>query len=162
MIGNTTLTLIAAMDRSNAIGDGGDLPWHIPTDLKFFKEQTLAKTMVMGRKTYQSIGRPLPGRTTLVLTRDTSFTAEGTTTVASLEDAARLVGDGTLIVAGGGEIYRLAMPFADHLILTHIDLDVGGDTRFPAIDDAWNQVKTVAETDEKTGIALTFAWYDRA
>lgn len=124
------IALVVAMDQNRAIGRAGALPWHLPDDLKRFKALTLGKTVLMGRKTYQSIGRPLPHRRNVVLTRDPSFGAEGVEVVHSLEEALKL--DEELMVIGGGEIYALFLPLATHLHLTLVDTAVtGADAFFP-------------------------------
>lgn len=129
-----TIALIAAIARNGVIGIDGRLPWRIPADLKRFKALTLGGTLVMGRKTYETIGRPLPGRTSVVVTRQPDWTAEGVLVAHTLEDAlAQIVGDGW--VAGGGEIYAAAMPYADRLELTEVDEEPEGDTLFPE----WNR-----------------------
>ena len=160
MIGGKKLILIAAMDRLKAIGLKGDLPWHIPSDLKFFKAQTMGKTMVMGRKTFESIGRPLPGRTTLILSR-TGYRGDGCATVSSLAEAAALTKGRDLMVVGGGEIYRLALEHADELILTHVDILVEGDAFFPSYSDDFTCVSRDETIDQKTGFSLSFARYQR-
>ena len=134
------LHLVAAVSRDLCIGRGGTLPWRIPEDLKHFKALTVGHAIVMGRKTYDSIGRPLPDRTTIVVTRgDRDRYPPGVVVAASFEDAiarAREI-DAAPRVVGGGEIYLAAMPSATHLHVTHVELDVPGcDTFFPAIDPA--------------------------
>lgn len=133
-----TVILIAAVGRNGVIGRDNDLPWRIREDLQRFKQLTLGHTLVMGRKTYDSIGRPLPGRRTVVVTRQPGWSAAGVDVVHSLEDA--LTYDGHLYVAGGGEIYRQALPYADHLELTEVHQSPDGDVTFPAIDAAdWTE-----------------------
>jgi dihydrofolate reductase len=130
-----TVTLIAAVARNGVIGADGGIPWHLPEDFAHFKATTLGHTLVMGRATYESIGRPLPGRTTIVLTRDPEWHADGVLTAGSLEEALGLA-EGDVYVAGGAAIYALAMPYADELLLSEIDLEPEGDTFFPGIDTA--------------------------
>lgn len=151
-----TIALIAAVARNRVIGIDGKLPWQIPADLKRFKALTIGSTLIMGRKTYGSIGRRLPGRTTIVVTRQPHWTAEGVLVVHSLEDAlAQVVGDAW--VAGGGEIYAQAMPYADRLELTEVDQTPEGDARFPEWDrTSWREV--AREHHE----GYWFATYDRA
>ena len=129
-----TVILIAAVGRNGVIGRDNDLPWRIREDLQRFKRLTLGHTLVMGRKTYDSIGRPLPGRRTVVVTRQPGWSADGVNVVHSLDEA--LEYDGTLYVAGGGEIYRQSLPYADHLELTEVDQSPTGDVTFPAVDPA--------------------------
>lgn len=134
------LTLVAAVAQNGVIGRDNDMPWHIPADLKHFKALTLGKTMLMGRRTYLSIGRPLPGRTTLVLTRQPDWTADGVTVVHSVAQALDLAGDTELIIAGGGDLYAQVIAVADRLEITHIDQQIAGDTVFPKIDlDVWRE-----------------------
>ncbi|GAB2630950.1 dihydrofolate reductase [Kribbella swartbergensis] len=127
-----TVILIAAVGANGVIGRDNDLPWRIREDLRRFKQLTLGHTLVMGRKTYDSIGRPLPGRRTVVVTRQTAWSTEGVDVVHSLDDA--LTYDGDLFVAGGGEIYRQALPYADRLELTEVAQSPDGDVTFPEVD----------------------------
>ncbi|MFF0345825.1 dihydrofolate reductase [Kribbella sp. NPDC004875] len=133
-----SLILIAAVGRNGVIGRDNDLPWRIREDLQRFKQLTLGHTLVMGRKTYDSIGRPLPGRRTVVVTRQPDWSADGVDVTHSLDDALRY--DGTLYVAGGGEIYRQSLPHATHLELTEVHQSPEGDVTFPTIDAAdWTE-----------------------
>ncbi|GAB3946686.1 type 3 dihydrofolate reductase [Kribbella albertanoniae] len=127
-----TVILIAAVGANGVIGRDNDLPWRIREDLQHFKQLTLGHTLVMGRKTYDSIGRPLPGRRTVVVTRQPDWSANGVQVVHTLEEALKEGGD--LYVAGGGEIYRQALPYADRLELTEVDQSPAGDVTFPAFD----------------------------
>ena len=128
------------MAKNRVIGAQNKLPWHLPEDLKRFREITTGHPIIMGRKTYESIGRPLPKRTNFVVTRDASARFEGCTTVASVEEAIALAsrndvpGHEEVMVIGGGEIYRQAMSRADRIYLTLLDHDVEGETYFPEID----------------------------
>jgi len=139
------LSLIVAIAENGIIGKDGGLPWHISSDLKYFRKTTMGKPIIMGRKTFQSIGHPLPGRVNIVITRDTGFAAEGVITAHSL-DMALEVGTSLalvkkideIMVIGGAEIYRLTLPDADRLYLTRVHGEVEGDTHFPALDpDNW-------------------------
>jgi dihydrofolate reductase len=127
-----SIILIAAVGSNGVIGRDNDLPWRIREDLQRFKQLTLGHTLVMGRKTYDSIGRPLPGRRTVVVTRQPAWSADGVAIAHSLEEA--LGYDGTLYVAGGGDIYRQAIPHADALELTEVDQSPEGDVTFPDLD----------------------------
>jgi dihydrofolate reductase len=127
------VTLIAAVARNGVIGADGGIPWHLPEDFAHFKATTLGHTLVMGRATYDSIGRPLPGRTTIVLTRDSDWRAEGVLTAPSLEAALKLA-DGDVYVAGGAAVYADALPYADEQLITEVDLEPDGDTFYPAYD----------------------------
>lgn len=130
------LTLIAALDDEHGIGKGGKLPWHISDDLKRFKRLTTGHPIIMGRKTYESIGRPLPDRTNIVITRDSSLVAPGCVIVHSLEDALAAAGDSEqAFVIGGAEIYALALPRADRLELTLVNGTHGADAFFPEYED---------------------------
>jgi len=140
------LSLIAAMDQNGVIGADGGMPWHIPDDLRWFKKQTLNKPILMGRRTFESIGRALPKRRNLVLTRDSGFTAEGVERVADVEqaiDIAAADGAAELMVIGGAQIYGLTLERADTLQLTRIDAAYTGDTWFPEI--AWDDWQLVDE-----------------
>ncbi|WP_417453029.1 dihydrofolate reductase [Kiloniella sp.] len=134
----TTISLIVAHGKNRAIGKDNVMPWHIPGDLKFFKAQTLGKPVVMGRKTFQSIGRPLPGRLNIVITRDGNFAAEGVCLSKSLEEALDLAreevkrqGGGELMIIGGAQIYSQAIDLADRLYITEVDLEPEADAFFP-------------------------------
>jgi dihydrofolate reductase len=158
-----TLSLIAALDRHRAIGKGNALPWHLPADLKRFKALTLGKPVLMGRKTAESIGRALPGRRNLVLTRSGRVPFDGMEAVASIEAAIALADE--VCVIGGGEVYALALPMATHLHLTHVDTVVdGADAFFPAFDaNDWRVVSREAHaTDEKHALVFEFVDYERA
>lgn len=134
-----TVTLIAAVARNGVIGADGGIPWHLPEDFAHFKETTLGHTLVMGRTTYESIGRPLPGRTTIVLTRDPAWSAEGVLTASSLEEAMDLA-EGDVFVAGGAAVYESALLHADALVISEVHLEPEGDTYFPAVDSgAWTE-----------------------
>lgn len=122
------------MDRNQIIGADGDLPWRLPADLAHFKARTLGHHLLMGRKTFDSIGRALPGRTTLVLTRNPNWSAEGCVAVDSLEAAIDACDRDTLMVCGGAAVYELALAQAAQLWLTRVDAEVGGDTAFPAVE----------------------------
>ncbi len=151
------IEMIAAIDQNHAIGFGDAMPWHLPDDLKYFKRVTLEKTVLMGRKTFSSIGRALPKRRNLVLTRDTDFTAEGIEIVHSFEQA--LILEPNLMVIGGGEIYRLALPHATKLHLTLVNTQVPkADAYFPVFNQKkWQEVSRIHhEADEKH--IFSFDW----
>ncbi|MBW8366344.1 MAG: dihydrofolate reductase, partial [Arenimonas sp.] len=132
-----SLVLVAALDRARAIGRGNELPWRLPDDLKRFKALTLGHPVLMGRKTAQSLGRALPGRANLVLTRSGRVPFEGMQAVASLDEAIARAAGTVLMVIGGGEVYALAQPHAQRMRLTHVDTQVpGADVFFPAFDTA--------------------------
>ncbi|MGB1869080.1 MAG: dihydrofolate reductase [Porticoccaceae bacterium] len=142
------LSLIVAVSRNGVIGINNQLPWHLPEDLKYFKSVTMGKPLIMGRKTYDSIGRPLPGRTNIVVTRDPGWQVEGVEVAHSLEAALQLghsacaaAGVDEIMVIGGEQIYRMTLPAADRLYLTQVDADVEGDAYFPKVDfSQWQQI----------------------
>lgn len=162
------LVLIAALDRNRAIGRDNDLPWRLPDDLKRFKALTLGKPVLMGRKTAQSLGRALPGRLNLVLTRSGQVPFDGMQAVASLDDAMRVAaaaGATSLCVIGGGEVYAQCLPMATQLHLTHVDTVVdGADAFFPIFDAGhWRAVgRERHEADAKHAFAFEFVDYLRA
>ncbi|HEY9103935.1 dihydrofolate reductase [Chitinimonas sp.] len=127
------LSLIAALARNHTVGINNTLPWHLPDDLKYFKATTSGHPIIMGRKTYDSIGRPLPNRHNIVVTRDLSWCAEGVTVVHSIADALRAAGEvDEVFLIGGATLYAEALPHADRLYLTEIEAEVEGDAFFPA------------------------------
>lgn len=126
-----TITIIAAMGRNRAIGLDGEMPWHLPGELRHFKETTMGKAIVMGRKTWDSIGRPLPGRQNIVVTRNPDFSATGCDVAGSLEEALGLARSSEVMVIGGGQLYAAALPLADRMVLTEVDCEPGADTWFP-------------------------------
>jgi dihydrofolate reductase len=138
----TKISLVVAVSKNGVIGRDGGLPWHISSDLKRFKEITMGKPVIMGRKTWESLPkRPLPGRRNIVLTRAAQAIGEGAETVASPAKALALVQDvEEVCVIGGGEIYRQFLPVAHRIYLTEVDLEVDGDTQFPALDSSWKEV----------------------
>ncbi len=129
-----SLTIVAAMGRNGGIGRRGDMPWRLPAELRHFKRTTLGKPVVMGRKTWESIGRPLPGRQNLVVTRNPAYRAEGVQVVGSLVEAIEAAEGSEVMVIGGGELYRQSLPLASRLVLTTIDLEPECDTWFPDWD----------------------------
>ena len=138
-----SVTLVAAVARNGVIGDGPDIPWHVPGEQRRFKELTTGHTLVMGRTTYDSIGRPLPGRTSIVLTRDPRWSAEGVLVAHDLDEALALAVDqpGEVMVAGGAQVYAAALPLADRQVLTEIDLEPDGDVHYPDFDRSeWVEV----------------------
>jgi len=158
------IVLVAALDRANGIGRGNDLPWRLPDDLKRFKAVTLGKPVLMGRKTALSLGRALPGRRNLVLTRSGQVPFAGMEPVASLDAALAQAGAGELMVIGGGEIFAMTLPLADRLVLTHVDTVVAdADVFFPAFDVAdWQVTSREAHAaDAKHAFAFEFVDYER-
>lgn len=164
------IAMIAAMAENRVIGADNDMPWHLPADLKHFKAVTLGKPVIMGRKTYESIGRALPGRPNIVITSNKEYSLSDATVVDSPESAlgvAHVLGEGSdeVMIIGGGTIYQAFLPLADTLYLTHIELAVEGDTQFPDYQQAyqWNEVERVAHTsDEKNKHNYVFVTLQKA
>lgn len=158
------VTLVAAIARGGVIGDGTKIPWHLPEDLAFFRDLTIGHPVVMGRRTWDSLPerfRPLPGRRNIVVTRNLAWAADGAERAASLDEALRLAdGAGEVFVIGGAEIFAAALPTADRLVLTEIELDVEGQVLFPDWDrDTFAEVsrEQVVAAD---GTALSFVSYE--
>lgn len=158
------LALIAAIGSNGVIGIENRLPWRLPEDLKRFKALTLGKPILMGRKTWDSLGRPLPGRRNLVITRQPGWQADGAEGFASLQDAlAAVVGSEMVFVIGGGEIYTQALPVADVLYLTEVEAAPEGDAHFPVFDQAqWREVERERLVDAGSGVGYSFVEYWRA
>ncbi len=147
------LSLIAAMSENRVIAEGGEIPWRIPTDMKYFKATTMGKPIIMGRKTFQSLRKPLPGRPNIVMSKNKAFDAPGAEVVldfrAAFERARRFETD-EIMVIGGAEIYELALPYADRIYLTEVHAKVDGDTYFPDLSTAdWHEVSRDRLTKEK-------------
>jgi dihydrofolate reductase len=160
------VSVIAAVADNGVIGHKGDMPWRLPADLRQFRRLTMGHHLIVGRKTWQSIGGPLRGRTILVLSRRERPAMEGATLCASLEDALALAesaADDEVFVAGGAEIYRLALPHADRLYLTRVHAHPAGDTRFPELDlDAWRLTESwQRQPDERNLHRLSFETWER-
>ena len=157
------LVLLAALDQNRTIGKDNALPWHLPDDLRRFKKLTLGHPIVMGRKTYESIGHPLPGRTNIVVTRDRALAIPEAVIVHSLDDALEVAGAAEdVFVIGGEEIFRLALPLAQRLELTEIDTEIEGDAWFPEWDRAaFTETARESHTDPATGLAFSFVTYER-
>jgi dihydrofolate reductase len=158
----TELWVIAAVSDNNVIGHRNALPWRIPEDLAHFKALTMGGTLLMGRKTYQSIGRPLPGRTTIVITRRPGFAAEGVTIARTPEAAIGMVRDKQAFVVGGAAIYAHFLPAASKLFLTRVHGTFDGDTYFPPFNaEDWLLVSTKRGTSVSGGPPFTFEIYER-
>lgn len=158
------LALVVAAAENGLIGRDNQLPWHLPADLKHFKTITLGKPVIMGRKTFASIGKPLPGRRNLVLTRDARFAADGVETVRSLEEALERTADAPeVMVIGGAEIFRLALPLAQRIYLTRVHATLEGETFFPALDESeWREIERREHpADEKNAHAMSFLTLER-
>ena len=160
-----TISLIAAVgDGNNAIGLQGGIPWHLPADFKRFKELTMNHPVVMGQRTFESIGKPLPGRTNIVVTNQKDFRAEGCTVVHSPKEAFEVAKDADeVFVIGGGQIYRSTIPMAQKLYLTKVHGTFEGDTFFPEVNEnEWRLVSSEPHTkDEKNSFDYMFCTYER-
>ena len=156
------LSMIAAVARNGVIGDGNKLPWRLPADQAYFKQTTMGHSVIMGRKTFESIGKPLPGRKNIVLTRDRNFRADGCIAVHSPEEALRIAGEEPFVI-GGTEVYNLFWPYADKLYITFIDESFEGDATFPEIDPGeWTLVSEQPGTlDERNRHPHSFRVYQR-
>ncbi|MBW8192316.1 type 3 dihydrofolate reductase [Neiella marina] len=153
------ISLIAAMGRNRVIGKDNKMPWHMPADLKHFKAVTMGKPVVMGRKTFESIGRPLPGRMNIVVTRDEDYRADGVEVVRSPTQAIELASKATedVMIIGGGQIYQHFLPMATDLYLTFIDAEPEGDAYFPEWPTKFRQVSVSRhEKDDKNDHACEF------
>ncbi|WP_343035957.1 dihydrofolate reductase [Hongsoonwoonella zoysiae] len=164
------IVLIAAVADNGVIGAGNDMPWRLPSDLRRFKRLTVGRPVIMGRKTFQSIGKPLPDRPNIVVTRDASFNAKGANVVATVEAAVELArelarnrGADSIIIMGGGEIYRATIALADRLEITRVHAMPEGDTHFPDIDvERWRETgREGPERGEKDSTDVTFVTYRR-
>jgi dihydrofolate reductase len=162
------VSIIAAVAENGVIGRGGQLPWHLSDDLRRFKQLTMGHTVVMGRRTWESIGRPLPGRRMVVVSRQSNYEIDtvGVCVAATLLEALQVgqaAGDDEVFIIGGAELYRAALPIADRLYLTRVHADVVGDTYFPAIEwDAWAVSITIeCDEDSQNDHPHTFRIYER-
>lgn len=158
------LSLIVAMARNRVIGANGTIPWHLPADLRRFRDLTWGHPLIMGRKTFESIGRPLPGRTSVVVTRQRGYRAPGALVVHSLEQAlAACRGAEEVFVIGGAELYAQALPLADRLYLTVVQAEIPGDTVMPEFDlSDWRELSFVSfGTDERHPYPFRCAVYER-
>jgi dihydrofolate reductase len=157
-------SLIVAMSENRVIGREGRLPWHLSADLRRFKQLTMGHTIVMGRKTFESIGRPLPGRNSIVVTRQQGYAPPGVSVAASLAAASRLaVGDSEVFFIGGGEIYRQVLPRVERIYLTLVHAELPGDTHFPELSpDQWRLAQRVDHAaDEKNDFPFSILVYER-
>jgi dihydrofolate reductase len=155
--------LVAAVARNGVVGAKGQLPWHLPEDLKHFRKITLNHPVIMGRRTWESLGKPLPGRENIVISRKPGFEAPGASVAASVEGAIALcTGEPVAFVIGGAEIYAAALSLADGLVLTEIDADYAGDTRFPDWDRAaWRATQRETHTSAE-GLRFDFVLYEKS
>lgn len=159
------ISAIVAVSSNNVIGRDGHLPWHLSADLKRFKTITTGHSIILGRKNYEDIGRPLPNRTNYVLTRNASFEAPGCIVCASLEaalEAARAAGETECFIIGGAAVYREAMPLVQKLYFTRVESDVDGDVFFPEWGEGWSMESEESfPADEKNDFATTFQVWSR-
>lgn len=158
----THLSLIVAIAKHGVIGHNNTLPWHLPEDLKRFRALTMGHHMIMGRKTYESLGRLLPGRTTVIVTRNPEYQVEGALVAHTLEAAISLCGDDSeAFLIGGAELYQMGMQLADKLYITEIDAEFEGDAYFPAFDfEQWQITSREAHMSEK-GLPFSYVGYSR-
>ena len=157
------ISMIVAMGNNRVIGQANQLPWRLPADLKYFKSATMGKAMIMGRKTYETIGRPLPGRKNIILTRDKSYQAEGCLVVHSVESALKEAGDGEVMIIGGGQMYKQFLPLAGRIYVTQIDSEFEGDTFFPTLNNnQWDVVQRGQSVyDKDAQLTYNFVIYER-
>ena len=157
------ISLIAAMDRNHLIGDKNQLPWHLPADFAHFKSVTMGKPIIMGRKTFESIGRPLPGRTNIVLTRDPKTKFEGVECVASFQEAIAKIDADEVMIIGGSSIYEMLLADTNRMYLTYVQAEFEGDAWFPAFnEDEWVEVESVVlPADEKNLYDCRFVTLER-
>ena len=157
------MEIVAAMTVNNVIGKDGELPWHLPADLEYFKKLTSNHAIIMGRRTWESIGRPLPNRINIVVTRQPDYAASGAVVVHSLEDSVQVAQGCREFVIGGGQLYALALPLASHLHLTRIEATVDGDTYFPEFDSTCWVCESVTNrpSDAKNRYNLSFERWAR-
>jgi dihydrofolate reductase len=158
------MEIVVAMTSNHVIGQNGDMPWHLPADLVHFKELTSGHAIIMGRRTWESIGKPLPNRLNIVVTRQEDYVAEDVTVVHSLEDGIVAAGTQRIFLVGGGEMYKEALPIASKMHITRIDALIDGDTKFPEIDELIWQCKSRVNrsADEKNPYDLVFETWERA
>jgi dihydrofolate reductase len=158
------ISIVVAMAANRVIGKDNQLPWHLPADLKYFKKTTMGKPILMGRKTYESIGRPLPGRTNIVITRDKNYDAPGCVVVHSINGAMQAAAQqDEVMVIGGAELYRQILPRTDSIYLTRINEDFEGDTLFLELDSSeWQEVERLdCDADDKNPYTYSFIKLDR-
>lgn len=158
------ITLIAALGKNRELGKDNELIWHLPNDLKRFKKVTSSHAIIMGRKTFESLGKPLPNRTNIVITRNKNYKAQGAIVVNSIEEALHTVkDDNSTFIIGGAEIYKLAMPLADKLDLTFVDAELNADAFFPEIDrNIWKETsREDFSADEKHKYNYSFVTFLR-
>lgn len=159
----TRISLIVAMAKNRVIGNNNQMPWHLPADFAYFKKVTLGHPVIMGRKTFLSIGRPLPARRNIVVSRNPAFRADGIDLAASLDEAVNMCQNEKPLVIGGASLYAEALSRVDRVYLTEVDATPDGDTFFPELDEkAWREIsRERREADEKNVHAMEFVVLDR-
>ncbi|NYF24734.1 dihydrofolate reductase [Sporosarcina sp. JAI121] len=157
------ISLLVAHDPNRVIGVNNELPWHIPEDLAYFKKMSMGKAMVMGRKTFESIGRPLPGRLSIIVTRDEDYTAEGAVVVHNINDAISRAEEYAeeVMIIGGAEIFRSTMGIADRLYITYIQKQYEGDTYFPSYGPEWKLISATEDHFSKDDVPYSFLVYEK-
>ena len=159
------ISLIVAASANNAIGKNNQLLWHLPNDLKFFKNTTWGGVVIMGRKTFESVNKPLPGRTNIVITTKENWQSENVLVAHSLEDALKLATELSfkeIFIIGGGEIYKQSMAIANRVYLTRVHTEIDGDTFFPVLDEHWKMISSKdCPSDEKNLFDHTFELWER-
>jgi dihydrofolate reductase len=157
------ISIIVALARNFAMGINNTLPWHLPADLKRFKSLTMGHSIIMGRKTFESIGRPLPGRTMVVVSKNSDLKLKNAIVAHSYDEALQACGDDSeIFVAGGAEIFRLALPTASRLYVTELHREFDGDVFFPLLDrSGWHETERQRKQDAASGLSYDFVIYDR-
>lgn len=157
------ISLIVVHDLNRVIGQDNKMPWHIPNELAYFKEKTIGKAIVMGRSTFESIGRPLPGRLNIVITRNTSYDTKGVTVVHSIEEAIEVANKHheEVMIIGGEQIFKEVLPYADLLYITLIEHEFEGDTFFPSYEQDWEAISTSEQHSTDSGLKYTYMLYKR-
>ena len=156
------ISSIVAVAENGVIGLDGDIPWYLSSDFKYFKKTTMNAPIIMGRNCFESIGRPLPKRLNIIISRDPFYVVSGAFVVHSINEALELASENSpeeCFIIGGGEIFNQTLAIADRLELTHVDLDVRGDAHYPELSEDFYKVNSEHHTDEKTNIAFEFATY---
>lgn len=157
------ISLIVAHDMNRVIGKDNKMPWHIPNELAYFKEKTMGKAIVMGRNTFESIGRPLPGRLNIVITRNTSYNPEGVTIVHSIEEAIEIARKHheEVMIIGGEQIFKEVLPYSDLIYVTLIQNEFEGDTFFPPYEDGWDVASTSETITTDSGLQYQYMIYKK-
>ncbi len=156
------ISLIVAHDKHRVIGFENKMPWHLPGELQYFKDTTMGKPMIMGRKTFESIGRPLPGRKNIIVTRNKEYHHEGIEVASSLEEAIEIAGNvEEVMIIGGEEIFKQSLPIANRLYITQIDNEFEGDTYFPIYGEEWSLISCSEPVDSNKGYTFRYCIYEK-